>query len=219
MVDQIIVARGGPAYDRAGFDELQNDVRTDLPERVARLAIIAGGVLAAADGVLEHAGRLEKRAGSDTCAPAVEDVRRQVSRLVQQGFVSSAGPGRLRDLLRYLEAASRRIERLPGDVRRDRARQQVVERVQSRYESLLERLMAGTIRPSSRPGLASIRWMIEELRVSLWAQSLGTSAPVSEERIAGPWRASAAEKAALPGDDRCPRARNIPGCGGVVQLM
>jgi ATP-dependent helicase HrpA len=88
--------------------------------------------------------------------------------------------------LRYLQAAEQRLDRLPRDVRRDGLRQATVDRLQSRYESLLDGVLAGTLPPGSRAGLSDVRWMIEELRVSLWAQSLGTKGPVSEERV---WRA------------------------------
>jgi ATP-dependent helicase HrpA len=183
VVEQIVVASGGPAFDEEGFAAMLARARSQLPDRVSRLATIAGGVLAAAQGVLAKAARLEAIDTAGRCADAVSDTRRQVRRLVPTGFVSSAGPARLRDLLRYLEAASRRLDLLPNDIRRDRQRQSAVHTLQSRYDALLERLAAGTLHPSASPEVSSVRWMIEELRVSLWAQSLGTSESVSDERI------------------------------------
>jgi ATP-dependent helicase HrpA len=181
--DRIIVSHGGPAFEQAGFESMVAEARSELTDRVTTLAIIAGGVLAAGEQVLHSADRLEARAGSGQWVPAIEDVRRQVGRLVGSGFVASAGPERLADLLRYLQAAEHRLDRLPRDVRRDGLRQATVDRLQSRYESLLDDLLAGTLSPGSRAGLSDVRWMIEELRVSLWAQSLGTKGPVSEERV------------------------------------
>jgi ATP-dependent helicase HrpA len=116
-------------------------------------------------------------------AAALQDVRRQLNGLVHPGFVSSAGRARLGDLLRYLRAAARRLERLPADAGRDRRRQATVERVQTRYEKLLDQVVAGTATGGATAGVSELRWMIEELRVSLWAQDLGTPAPVSEQRI------------------------------------
>ncbi|MDA8047453.1 MAG: DUF3418 domain-containing protein, partial [Actinomycetota bacterium] len=110
-------------------------------------------------------------------------VRDQVEDLVAPGFVTAAGPPRMRDLLRYLDAAGRRLTRLPSDVERDAARQAVIRRLEARYHGVLDRVAADPAGPPSGPALAALRWMLEELRVSLWAQQLGTSTTVSEERI------------------------------------
>jgi ATP-dependent helicase HrpA len=183
VADEVIVSHGGPAFDRAGFELMAAELRSGLDERVSRLATVAGGVLASAEGVLEGVDRLEKRQASQATAAAVDDVRRQVDRLVAPGFVSSAGARRLGDTLRYLKAAERRISRLPGDARRDAERQAVIDRVQARYDSMLEAVLAGKLPQRSAADLAKLRWSVEELRVSLWAQTLGTSETVSEERV------------------------------------
>ena len=180
VADQIIVAHGGPPYSESGFEAMASAARREMPERVARVATIAGGVLAAAELVLSAADRLEARYPGGTYGRALSDVREQVGDLVHPGFVTRSGTGRLRDMLRYLDAAARRVERLPGDTRRDAERQATLDTVRRRYEVLLDRAASGG-RPG--PGLADVRWMIEELRVSLWAQHLGTKGPVSVERI------------------------------------
>ncbi|MGH9094626.1 MAG: DUF3418 domain-containing protein, partial [Acidimicrobiales bacterium] len=110
--------------------------------------------------------------GEAALEPSLTDIRRELAGLVYPGFVTATGASRLRDLVRYLRAVSRRLERLPGDVRRDQQRMLAVLRLQRAWRDL----------PPSSAAI-EIRWMIEELRVSLWAQSLGTPAPVSEERI------------------------------------
>ncbi|HET9077418.1 MAG TPA: ATP-dependent RNA helicase HrpA [Acidimicrobiales bacterium] len=183
VADRIMVGHGGPAFDRAGFEAMAADARRGLVDRVARLATIAGGVMAAAEQVHDAIDRLDRADRSGQLQPALADVGQQVADLVRPGFVTSAGTGRLGDLLRYLEAAGRRLERLPADVRRDTERQAAVGRVRARYEELVDQVLAGTAPAGVRAGLADVRWMIEELRVSLWAQSLGTPAPVSEARI------------------------------------
>jgi ATP-dependent helicase HrpA len=106
-----------------------------------------------------------------------------VGSLTRPGFVTESGPGRLRDLLRYLDAAAQRLERLPADVRRDDERQTTVDRLWRRYEALLDRLAAGQAPTGRAADVAAVRWMIEELRVSLWAQKLGTASTISEARI------------------------------------
>ena len=183
VVEQVIVSHGGPSFSAAGFEAMAAALGQDLPDRISRVATIAGGVVAAAELVLSAADRLEAKYPAGSVQSALADVRRQIEGLVHPGFVTECGIGRLRDLLRYLDGAGRRLERLPGDARRDAARQAAVGGLQQRYEALLDR--AATAGPPSGTGaaLAEVRWMIEELRVSLWAQQLGTAFPVSEERV------------------------------------
>jgi ATP-dependent helicase HrpA len=106
-------------------------------------------------------------------------MRAQLSRLLPPGFVAATGAGRLPDLLRYLRAIERRLDKLPEDPTRDHALMVPVQRLERQYQELV----AG--RPPGRPAPEAdhIRWMIEELRVSSFAQSLGTAYPVSEKRI------------------------------------
>jgi ATP-dependent helicase HrpA len=110
----------------------------------------------------------------------VADVRTQLWELVGPGFVSATGFQRLGDLPRYLHAMEYRLEKLPGNQRRDLDRMRRVEDVQDAYERLRDELPPG--REAAR-ALERIRWMIEELRVSLFAEALGTPQPVSEKRI------------------------------------
>jgi ATP-dependent helicase HrpA len=111
---------------------------------------------------------------------AVDDVRAQFRRLLPTGFVAAAGRARLADLTRYVTAIARRLDRLSRDIEIDGARMTRVHAVESAYADLVRAL------PASRASAADVRdigWQIEELRVSLWAQQLGTPRPVSEQRI------------------------------------
>jgi len=74
----------------------------------------------------------------------------------------------------------RRLVKLPEDPHRDRDRTSVMLRMRDAYDDLLAALP-----PDRRDedGVVQVRWMLEELRVSLWAQPLGTPYPVSEQRI------------------------------------
>lgn len=111
---------------------------------------------------------------------AVADMRAQLDRLTPAGFVAAAGAAHLADLTRYLTAINRRIERLPQALSADRERMQRVHAVEDAYDELVQAL--SPIRAAA-PNVREIAWMIEELRVSLWAQQLGTARPVSEQRI------------------------------------
>jgi ATP-dependent helicase HrpA len=84
------------------------------------------------------------------------------------------------DLLRYLRALQRRLDALPADAARDRDRTGVVQRLAQEVDAAVAAL------PPERRGdddVRAVRWMLEELRVSLFAQTLGTAGPVSEQRV------------------------------------
>jgi ATP-dependent helicase HrpA len=113
----------------------------------------------------------------------MEDVLSQLDTLSDPEITASVGTARSADLLRYLAAAERRIDALPGDLRRDQERQAIITRIMERYA--LWRIRRGETLWSSPVSEEELdpRWMIEELRVSLWAQNLGTGMAVSEARL------------------------------------
>ena len=113
-------------------------------------------------------------------ADAVTDIRAQLARLMPAGFVAVAGVARLGDLARYLTAVTRRLERLPHGLTADRDRMARVSAVQDAYDGLVAALSPAR---AAAADVRDIAWMIEELRVSLWAQQLGTPRPISEQRI------------------------------------
>jgi ATP-dependent RNA helicase HrpA len=95
-------------------------------------------------------------------------------------FVTATGAAHLADLTRYLMAIHRRLDRLPYAIEADRERTQRVHAVQQAYDELVHALPP--LRRTS-DDVRDIARQIEELRVSLWAQQLGTPRPVSEQRI------------------------------------
>ena len=113
-------------------------------------------------------------------ADARRDLVRQVDALLGPGFVTAAGTARLGDLARYLQAAELRIDKLRADPTRDAQWTAQVRAVADEYAAELAALPAG-VEPS--PELAEIRWMIEELRVALYAHPMRTRYPVSVKRI------------------------------------
>ncbi len=113
-------------------------------------------------------------------ADAIADVRAQLGGLFPVGFVSAVGAGGLADLTRYVTAAERRLERLPRDLAGDRDRMRRVHAVEDAYDELVAAL--SPVRAAASD-VRDIAWQIEEFRVSLWAQQLGTPRPVSEQRI------------------------------------
>ena len=174
--DQVIAEAGGPAWDTGGFARLASAARDALPLATAQVVEAVAQVLEAAH---EAEIRLQ-RAASPALAAALADTRGQFAALIYPRFVSDTGLRRLPDLARYLRAISRRLDTAAADPGRDAERTAAVHRVTDAYQQAIADLP-----PARRSGadVQAVRWMIEELRVSLFAQLLGTSGPVSEKRI------------------------------------
>ncbi|HYN96106.1 MAG TPA: ATP-dependent RNA helicase HrpA, partial [Pilimelia sp.] len=175
-LDALIAEHGGPAWDAAGFAALRDAVRAELPERLYAVVGDVRRVLAAAYAV-------EKRlAGTSNplVLPALADVRAQLGGLLYPGFVATTGAARLPDLLRYLRAIELRLDKLPGNPHRDREAMRTVHEVQREYRELFDRLRGGGPHAAE---LTRIRWMIEELRIALFAQAQGTQYPISDVRL------------------------------------
>jgi ATP-dependent helicase HrpA len=173
--DQVIAEAGGPAWDAEGFAQLLEAARSRLAVNTVGVVGAAGRALAAAH---EVEARLER--ASPALAPALADVRSQLSALIYPGFVAETGSRRLPDLVRYLQAITLRLDRTPWDPGRDADRMAAVHRMTDACRRAIAELT-----PAARRGAdaRAVRWMLEELRVSLFAQTLGTSGPVSEKRI------------------------------------
>ncbi|MBS0581470.1 MAG: ATP-dependent RNA helicase HrpA [Proteobacteria bacterium] len=106
-----------------------------------------------------------------------DDLREQLAELVHPGFVQKVEKSRLQHFPRYLKAMRLRAERLRQDATRDQARMLTVRGYWREY---LQRKASGDADPAR---LAELRWLIEELRVSLFAQELKTAEPVSPKRL------------------------------------
>lgn len=118
-------------------------------------------------------------------APVVEDVRTQVGALTAPGFLTDAPWGWLRQYPRYLESCVQRLKKLAGSgIQKDSQKQSVVNRYEQMYQ---ERLGEHRERALYDPQLEHFRWMLQEFRVSLFSQELGTAIPVSEVRLDRQW--------------------------------
>jgi ATP-dependent helicase HrpA len=116
---------------------------------------------------------------------AAGDMRRQLDRLVYRGFMAEVPASSLSAYPRYLEGLLKRIEKLPLAAARDRQRMAEMAEIQQRWSQ-----WAAQCRAEGRfdERLDEIRWQLEELRISLFAQELGTAFPVSVKRVERHWR-------------------------------
>jgi ATP-dependent helicase HrpA len=172
-LDTLIATAGGPAWDSAGFAALREAARARLADTVLDVVRRAEAVLAEWHAV---SGRLDDLAGRSAFAAAVADAGGQLAGLVYPGFVAATGRDRLSDLVRYLRGIGYRLDKLPDKLDRDVAWTRQVAAVQAAYEEL-----AARVPPSAE--LSRIRWLVEELRISYFAQPVGTPQPVSDKRI------------------------------------
>ncbi|CAA9348466.1 MAG: ATP-dependent helicase HrpA [uncultured Nocardioidaceae bacterium] len=171
-VDWLVEQAGGQAWTASGFEALRTHVRADLVDVTASVVQTTAEVLELAGEVRQAVGRVREPA-------AVEDLRAQLTFLVHDGFVAQVGRTQLAHLPRYLRGMLRRIDRLATEPRRDAQEMATVQALEDAYdEALAERGLSETA-----PQVRAARWMLEELRVSLFAQTLGTAGPVSAKRV------------------------------------
>ncbi len=117
---------------------------------------------------------------SMTLLSALGDVKAQVAGLLHPGFLSRTGTVRLAHLPRYLQGALERVRGLDDNPGRDRQRQTEYERAAALYTDAGGTIPLDAEAPAT---LHTARWLLEEYRVSLFAQQLGTAQPVSIQRI------------------------------------
>jgi len=169
---EIISSAGGPAWDATGFDRLLASAKDELYPLVSRIGSESLALLA----TLEEAEVVFNQLDEDRNRDVIDDIAGQVASLVYPGFLARVGADHLTDISRYLEAIAIRIDRITADPVRDTANMAVIHDL----EAELDRIAVGF------PGdarLMEAAWMIQELRVSLFAQTVGTRGKVSEVRV------------------------------------
>jgi len=164
--------------DRDSFEDLQNSVRAKLVDSCTRRARQLSDSLETYQSILVQ---LEQLPGG-VLVDAVEDVESQLHDLVYEGFLDDLEPGRLQHYPRYLKAVLMRVERLAHDPVQDTTRAAAVSEWWHKYQQWLEEGHEYTAQ------LDTFRWLLEEFRVSQFAQQLGTREKVSAKRLEKAWR-------------------------------
>ncbi|WP_010535036.1 ATP-dependent RNA helicase HrpA [Brachybacterium squillarum] len=176
---------------RAATDHLlgQEEVRTaeQFAAVLARLRAshdeVAAGAVKDAAAALAVNGKLQKeisRVPALSVLGQLTRIREHAASLLGDGFVSRTGIAHLPDLRRYLEADRLRLEKLPENPRRDEQLSWQVQSLQEYWDQVRAGLSTARRREAA---VQEIDWMLEELRLSLFAQSLGTRYTVSDKRI------------------------------------
>jgi len=163
-----------PLRSGAGFDARIAELRGGLGLPAQEISRIVQGSLA-------QLGRIQA-ALPKAAASAAADIRSQLAWLAPAGFLLTTPRERLKEFPRYLKAIEQRLEKLGRDPRRDAQLAAEIAPLETRYR---ERVKAE--RGQRPPGDDEFRWMLEEFRVSLFAQQLGTRGTVSARRLGDAW--------------------------------
>lgn len=170
-VDAVLTSSGGVVWDENAFDQLMLSVRSELSDRLERIGQDAAAALNSL-----HAVNMAIAETPDVFADVLDDVERQLDHFIFPGFLTAVGADRVDDIRRYLDAAEYRLRRLSENPDRDRGRMALVCGLEDEHDRLAEVL-------SWSPELVDLVWMLQEFRVSLFAQSVGVNGSVSEKKI------------------------------------
>jgi ATP-dependent helicase HrpA len=177
-LDRSCLAEPWPT-DQAGFGVRKDEAR-------GRLNLIAQEVARLVAAIVAEAAAIPKKLNGLKVFPAVvADVAQQLERLFVKGFIGSTPASQLAHFPRYLKAIAIRLDKLRSDPARDQQRMNEIVALQTPYLREV----------ASRKGMADarldeFRWLLEELRVSLFAQELRTPMPVSVKRLTKVWESA-----------------------------
>jgi ATP-dependent helicase HrpA len=173
-IDSVLAGR--EIWTRTGFDAARDEISATIMDALFQTVSLLTKVIAGA----RDAEKAIKSASNIALLSPLADAREQLSALVYPGFASETGLTQLRRMPVYLAGIVHRIGKLAENLGRDRVWMTEVQTATARYELAGGRL---PLAPDSPPSLVHARWLLEELRISLFAQHLGTAEPVSLQRI------------------------------------
>jgi ATP-dependent helicase HrpA len=167
-VDQLLVRHGGPAWDADSFTTLLAAVRSGFATAAVDLARLVGEALAHAAAIDAHLAAMLTPAHDES----VLDARAHLDRLLRRGWIADAGFDQLPHVVRYLRALEHRVGKARIEPGRDQRHIAEVQALEREYRAVAARDLEGRVRT-----------MLEELRVSTFAQSVGAKGGVSEVKV------------------------------------
>ncbi|GAA2902981.1 ATP-dependent RNA helicase HrpA [Microbacterium esteraromaticum] len=178
VVRSLVDARvpGGVIRTEAEFRRVRDEVNAELVDALFACVSLVAKILTKSRDV----ERGIKSQNSLALLGPLNDIRSQLSALIRPGFISATGVERLTHLPRYLDGMLERLKTLANEPGRDRTRMTEYERVAKAFGDAGGTVPLG---PDAPADLVEVRWLLEEYRVSVFAQRLGTAQPVSPQRI------------------------------------
>ena len=186
LKDEIVIAALERTFLAASLPTLQAEFARRVEDGRSRFSLIAQEISRTAAAILaEHAALAKKLKALEKAHPQpVSEVRRQLARLLAPGWPARTPWERLQHLPRYLKAASLRLDKLRADPARDARLAAEVAGLEQRY---LRELSSRARHGGESAEMTQFGWLLEELRVSLFAQELKTPVPVSVKRLSKLW--------------------------------
>jgi len=172
----LVLNLGELPRDSNSFNRAKDHVRAEIAD-----SVLSGAIKL--EQVLSRTHDIRKKMKGNVALNIIQshaDIKKQLELLVFKGFVTKSGHQRLDDISRYLNAILRRLEKLPIDPNQDRLKMIEIAKVEDVYQQLIAKQRKDQPLPTK---LADTRWMIEELKVSLFAQNLKTPYPISAKRV------------------------------------
>lgn len=177
-LDRACLTSPWPA-DRASFTERKDDAR-------GRISLIAQEIARFVATIVEEATAVPRKLQALKAFPrVVADIEQQLAQLFAADFIVTTPPTQLAQFPRYLKAIQSRIDKLKSDPARDATRMNEIATLQAPWQRAMA-ARKGVIDPK----LDEFRWLLEELRVSLFAQELRTPMPVSVKRLQKVWESA-----------------------------
>ena len=162
--------------DEKSFTACMDHVRSEIADTVLNLAIKV-------EQVLQLSHDINKKLKGNVPLNVIQshgDIKQHLQTLIFKGFITQAGYQRISDIDRYLMAIQRRLEKLPIDPNQDRLKMIEIEKVNKYFEQVQTKVKQDLALSTQ---VIETRWMIEELKVSLFAQNLKTPYPISVKRL------------------------------------
>jgi ATP-dependent helicase HrpA len=180
ICDRAFFVEPEPVRSQAAFEARVVKAKTRLMDVANEMCALVGQILSEYYTLRPRI----QQPGAQAWQRLMTDVRAQLKALMPEGFIVSVPFVRLRHYPRYLRAVGMRIDKFASNPARDAQWQEIIAGWWRRYNQRLEIDRARGVRD---PALEEFRWMLEELRVSLWAQQLKTPYPVSFKRLEKAW--------------------------------
>ncbi|MGV6857797.1 MAG: ATP-dependent RNA helicase HrpA [bacterium] len=176
-IQQLVFADSPPPRSPETFQEALEACRAGLVSRATEINTLLGPTL-------QYVHEVQKQLKGSlplSWIEAAADIRSQLQNLVYDGFLLATPAAQQRQLPRYMEGIKKRLEKLSHSPDRDRMGRVTIEPLQNRYQELPED-------KRRHPQVQEYRWLLEELRISIFAQELGTQQKVSPKRLDSFWK-------------------------------
>jgi ATP-dependent RNA helicase HrpA len=187
LADEVVSAALERSFLADSLPMRQADFERRVDAGRSRLNLIAQEIARTVSAILAEHAQVQKRlaAAAKAFPRAAADVSACLAQLLHPRFVSRTPWPRLQHFPRYLEAAAMRLDKLRADPARDA---RLMAEFAPLYAAWQREYAAREKAAALTPEIEQFRWLLEELRVSLFAQSLKTPVPVSGKRLAKLWQ-------------------------------